>query len=85
MGNRTITFNQLYKFLKINDFINICKSGHNLVEHKPTGKKILINWHRSKGKGVSYYDLRDIAKLFNLSKNELVIYISSKMKSKLDY
>lgn len=85
MGKETLTKRELEKFLKSNDFKSINTTGHNVVQHIPTGSTVTINWHRSRGKGIAYDTLRDLAKIFKITKAELVIYAKSKMKEKLPF
>lgn len=78
MGKETVTIKELYKFLCDNDFSNVNPHGHNTIVYNPTGETITINWHRSKGKRISHYTIRDIAKVLGMTKRELVLLIKKK-------
>lgn len=77
MGSNPVTVKKLIKFLRNNKFSNVIGHGHNTVTYEPTGQKITINFHRTKGKGISYYALREIAKVMKITKHQLVNLITN--------
>ncbi len=70
MGSN-VEVRKLKQFLKKNNWNFVRVKKHEVWIYKDI-EKIIINTHRSKGQGVAENTLKDIAKIMNISKKELI-------------